>query len=120
MSRHPVTPMDEADLRPSSREQTGRPIGLVDFVQLTAGNGAAALARCPQDADVAPVVLIDVLDEETLPRPAGWSGRTADRACSGRLRPGLQYALVAYWRSRGCCRRRRRRRSQRRPGASRQ
>ena len=101
MSRHPVTPMHEADLRRHLAGQTGRPTALVDFTQLKAGNGAAALARCLQDADVAPVVLIDVLDEETL-REAGrlvWEQRGP--GVFGAASSGLQYALVAHWRSQG-------------------
>jgi uncharacterized protein YgbK (DUF1537 family) len=44
MSRHPVTPMAEADLRLHLARQTDEPVGLVDLVALKQGRGAAALA----------------------------------------------------------------------------
>ncbi len=49
MSRHPVTPMDEADLRRHLAAQTTRRIELVDLVQLRAGDRRGArrgLVRC--------------------------------------------------------------------------
>ena len=45
MSRHPVTPMDEADLGRHLARQTGEPIGLIDFVAMKRGQGDARLAR---------------------------------------------------------------------------
>ena len=101
MSRHPVTPMHEADLRRHLAAQTPRPTRLVDFTQLKAGHGAQALARCLADGDTPPVVLIDVLDEETL-REAGrlvWEQR-GDGVFSASS-SGLQYALAAHWRAQG-------------------
>ena len=43
MSRHPVTPMDEADLGRHLARQTSKPIGLVDFVAMKRGLGGAQL-----------------------------------------------------------------------------
>lgn len=101
MARHPVTPMDEADLRRHLARQSTRRTELVDMLQLRDG-GAAAHARLDQlrGADQ-PVVLIDVLDDDTL-REAGrlvWEGRGAGVFCAASS--GLQYALTAYWRARG-------------------
>jgi len=45
MSRHPVTPMDEADLALHLARQTNRKIGLVDFVAIKRGGGCAIIAR---------------------------------------------------------------------------
>ncbi|MDF3883141.1 3-oxo-isoapionate kinase OiaK [Cupriavidus basilensis] len=99
MSRHPVTPMAEADLRVHLHQQTARPITLVDMVQLQAGTGPERVAAYA--GDDAPVVLIDVLDEATLVAAGQlvWEGKgngvfTASSS-------GLQYALTAYWRERG-------------------
>src|SRR5215467_2494748 len=64
MSRHPVTPMHEADLRQHLRAQTARRIELLDMVQLRAGDGEKRVTHLA-GKDV-PVVLIDVLDEATL------------------------------------------------------
>ena len=51
MSRHPVTPMDEADLGRHLARQTGKPIGLMDFVAMKRGHGEARLdQRSPKAA----------------------------------------------------------------------
>lgn len=64
MSRHPVTPMDESDLRRHLAAQTSRRIELIDMLQLRQGAAAGRLdALIGKDV---PVVLIDVMDEETL------------------------------------------------------
>jgi len=43
MSRHPVTPMHESDLRVHLGHQTARRIGLVNLAQMTQGQGDTAL-----------------------------------------------------------------------------
>jgi uncharacterized protein YgbK (DUF1537 family) len=99
MSRHPVTPMAEADLRVHLRQQTTRPITLVDMVQLHGGMGSERIDA--HDDDDAPVVLIDVLDDATL-LAAGqlvWEGKGSGVFTASSS--GLQYALTAYWRQRG-------------------
>ncbi|WP_326533920.1 3-oxo-isoapionate kinase OiaK [Pseudorhodoferax sp.] len=101
MARHPVTPMAEADLRRHLCGQTVRARALVDFTQLKAGRGAQALEQCLQAADEAPIVLVDVLDEDTL-REAGrlvWEQRGAGVFTASSS--GLQYALAAWWRAQG-------------------
>lgn len=102
MSRHPVTPMGEADLRLHLAQQTARRIGLVDLPALKTGQGAQRLADLLQhDTSDVPVVALDVLDDDTL-RAAGelvWTQRGAGVFSAGSS--GLQDALAAYWRSRG-------------------
>lgn len=106
MARHPVTPMDEADLTRHLARQTSRRIGLVDLPALKAGRAAERLASLllrAQDgaADDVPVVALDVLDDDTL-RAAGelvWTQRGA--GVFSAASSGLQDALSAYWRSRG-------------------
>lgn len=99
MSRHPVTPMDEADLGRHLAKQTAARIGLVDFVAMKRGEADTALAR--ERAAGAQVVSIDVLDDETLAE----AGRLAWERRGDRLfaigSQGLQQALVAYWRTAG-------------------
>jgi len=99
MSRHPVTPMHEADLRLHLRGQTERRIELIDFVQL---RSSAATTRAAQlVGDDVPVVFVDVVDDETL-LEAGrliWEGR--DKGIFSASSSGLSYALAAYWRSLG-------------------
>lgn len=99
MARHPVTPMDEADLRLHLARQTGRRLELVDLVALKTGTADQRLAGF-LGADV-PAVLIDVLDDETL-REAGrlvWENRGEGLFTASSS--GLEYALVAHWRALG-------------------
>lgn len=99
MSRHPVTPMDEADLPRHLAKQTERPIELIDFVQLRQGTALQRLQTMQNDS--IPVVMIDVLDDETL-LEAGklvWEQRHAGLFSASSS--GLQYALTAYWRDIG-------------------
>ena len=99
MSRHPVTPMAESDLRRHLAAQTPRRTELIDLVQLRA-SGASDRVASLAGADV-PVVLLDVLDEETL-TAAGelvWTQRGAGLFTASSS--GLQYALAAHWRRQG-------------------
>lgn len=99
MSRHPVTPMDEADLRLHLAKQTGKRVGLVDFVAMKRGEADTALAR--ELAAGAEIVSLDVLDEETLAE----AGRLVWEHGGDQLfaigSQGLQQALVAHWRATG-------------------
>ncbi|WP_395018867.1 four-carbon acid sugar kinase family protein [Dongia sp.] len=99
MARHPVTPMDEADLRLHLGKQTARKIGLVDILAVNAGTGLASFEA--ELAAGAEIVLIDVLDAE--------SSREAGRVIAASAEPvqflagssGVEYALCAYWESIG-------------------
>lgn len=99
MSRHPVTPMGEADLRLHLRAQTRRPIELIDMLQLRQGEGEQRVRQL--QGDQVPVVMIDVLDDETL-LAAGrlvWEQRGPGLFTASSS--GLQYALAAHWRAQG-------------------
>jgi len=101
MSRHPVTPMGESDLRRHLAAQTPRRSALVDFHRLKQGEGAAAVRTIHEAGADVPVVLIDVLDDETL-REAGrlvWEGRGDGLFTASSS--GLQYALAAHWHATG-------------------
>lgn len=100
MSRHPVTPMGESDLRRHLAAQTPRRIELIDMLQLRDGSAARRATELAASGDV-PIVFIDVLDEETL-AAAGqlvWEQRGAGLFSASSS--GLQYALAAHWRSLG-------------------
>jgi 3-oxoisoapionate kinase len=99
MSRHPVTPMAEADLRRHLGAQTRRRIELVDMLQLRAGT-AAARVRELAGPDV-PVMAIDVLDEETLAAAGRLVWQQRGDGLFSASSSGLQYALAAHWRSEG-------------------
>lgn len=92
MSRHPVTPMDEADILMHLGRQTGLSSALIDTV---------AISGDPKPQDVA-IFLLDVIDATTQ--------AAAGRLLWDRLRPasrfvcgssGVEYALIPAWRDAG-------------------
>jgi 3-oxoisoapionate kinase len=60
MSRHPATPMHEADLRKHLAQQTRASIGLVELPALLAGNGSTALRKALDEDHK--IIMIDVAD----------------------------------------------------------
>jgi uncharacterized protein YgbK (DUF1537 family) len=99
MSRHPVTPMGESDLRRHLGAQTTRRIELIDMLQLRAGNAAQRADALAGD-DV-PAVLIDVLDDETLAAAGRLVWQRRGDGLFSASSSGLQYALAAHWRELG-------------------
>jgi uncharacterized protein YgbK (DUF1537 family) len=100
MSRHPVTPMDEADLRRHLARQTSLRIGLVNLLEMHAGQAAQRLKEEAEGG--AQAALLDVFDDASL-REAGraiWpAGALPARFVAGSS--GVEYALIACWRARG-------------------
>lgn len=75
MSRHPVTPADESDLRLHLARQTAVPCDLVDLLQLRHPTDAPPL---PDPADGAPrALLIDALEDGDLPAAGDLLARIA-------------------------------------------
>lgn len=99
MSRHPVTPMTEADVRRHLGAQTARQFGLVSILDLQANRGAQALQT--QRTAGAEIVAIDVLDDASLAAAGRLVWEQAGDRCFSASSSGLQYALVAYWRQAG-------------------
>jgi len=99
MMRHPVTPMDEADLVKHLAKQTTDQVSLVDCVALKAGQGQERYRELSERGAI--IILIDGLDDETLVRAGEliWKRRGDDSFVAGSQ--GLNYALIAYWRSQG-------------------
>ncbi|MCP4383016.1 MAG: four-carbon acid sugar kinase family protein [Hyphomicrobiales bacterium] len=99
MSRHPVTPMDEADVRLHLARQTDLAVGLVDLVALNGDGGLAALKAAQGEG--ARIVALDAVDDATL-TSAGrliWTNRGERLFVLGSQ--GVEYALVAHWRDVG-------------------
>ena len=96
MSRHPVTPMHEADLRLHLAEQTGTKIGLIDIPTLKSGIASEALDSLLAAGNDA--ILFDTIDDDTL---ASVGSLVWDRAhrqplfCVGSS--GLTAALAGTW-----------------------
>jgi uncharacterized protein YgbK (DUF1537 family) len=99
MSRHPVTPMHEADLARHLAKQTGRKTGLVDFVGMKRGEAAERLAR--EIASGAQIVSLDVLDQETLIEAGRLVWEHGGSPVYGIGSQGFEAALVAWWRHAG-------------------
>jgi 3-oxoisoapionate kinase len=97
MSRHPVTPMDEADLSRHLGKQTAKRIGLVDFVAMKRGEADERLSR--ERAAGAEIVSLDVMDHETLVAAGRLVWERGGERLFGIGSQGFEAALVAYWRS---------------------
>lgn len=99
MSRHPVTPMNEADLGRHLARQTDMPVGVVDLAAMKAGRADEAVAE--SRAAGAAIIALDAVDEETLAE----AGRLIWRGGAGQVfavgSQGVEYALVAHWRAEG-------------------
>jgi uncharacterized protein YgbK (DUF1537 family) len=93
MSRHPITPMHEADLRLHLRAQTQIPVNLIDILALWGGQ-----AEPPSGP-----VLFDTLDEASLAEAGRliWSRRCTEGSLFAVGSSGLEYALTAWWRKSG-------------------
>jgi uncharacterized protein YgbK (DUF1537 family) len=101
MSRHPVTPMNEADLRAHLAKQTALSAGLMDVLALD-GDEADVRERYRRLGEGNDLMLFDVLDEARLTRAGGliWEGALE----GGRFvvgSSGVEYGLTAYWRRQG-------------------
>lgn len=99
MARHPVTPMDEADLGRHLARQTDLPIGLVDFVAMKRGAGDAALDAAL--AEGAAIVSIDVMDAQTQEEAGRLLWQRGGQPCFAIGSQGVEAALVAHWRAAG-------------------
>ncbi len=99
MSRHPVTPMDEGDLRLHLAKQTARRIDLIDMAQMAAGTAQQRLNSLRSEER--PVVMVDVADAATQVEAGRLVWENRGQGLFSASSSGLQYALTAYWRSLG-------------------
>ena len=94
MSKHPVTPMNEADLRIHLGKQTNRKIGLIDNVQQKAKK-----KEWLDHITDAEVVLLDTTNENELMKIGEWLNGQQKR--TGQLfsvgGSGIEMALGNYW-----------------------
>ncbi len=103
MSRHPVTPMTESDVALHLSLQTKIPTATLDMVALaTPAKGDAALSRALKAGKI--LITLDCSDDAGL-IAAGrliWEHRLPRILVVGSQ--GVEYALMAYWRSIGALR----------------
>lgn len=102
MSRHPTTPMHEADLRVHLSHQTRASIGLMSLPEL-AGDEAGVDARHTRKLDAKPdLLLYDCADDASMRTVGRLIWREAQRAQQFAIgSSGVEYALAAHWRTSG-------------------
>jgi 3-oxoisoapionate kinase len=95
MSRHPVTPADESDLRVHIAKQTNKQIGLIDIIEL---KKPVEEIRCDTE-----VVLIDALNEHHLLKAAEWIERQSagEEVLFSVGGSSVEMALGKYWNEKG-------------------
>jgi len=95
MSKHPVTPMHEADLRLHLSKQTNQEIGLIDVLQLQQPFNEWKADK--------PVILVDALNEEHLLKIGEWleSLYKPGSAVFSIGGSSVEVALGSYWNKQG-------------------
>ena len=98
MSRHPVTPMHEADLTLHLRQQTDLPARSFNILDLASED---ADQRYQRQASETGIVVLDTLDQRSLTKAGSllWEGRAERPFVAGSS--GVEYALTEWWRSIG-------------------
>ena len=96
MARHPVTPMNEADLREHLSQQTKKEIELINMLQLKSGVSHSLVQKLQSDFNPS-VVLIDILDDETLANAGELVWENRGQGIFTASSSGLEYALTTYW-----------------------
>ncbi|MBP1962841.1 four-carbon acid sugar kinase family protein [Paenibacillus aceris] len=102
MIQHPVTPMNEADLRVHLAEQTSCSIALLNVLDLEL-KGSMLKDRLNERLHAAPdILLFDVLTEEHLAKIGGLLAEENDKSPFFVVgSSGVEYALVSYLRQHG-------------------
>ncbi|MBN8952872.1 MULTISPECIES: four-carbon acid sugar kinase family protein [unclassified Rhizobium] len=100
MSRHPVTPMDEADLAVHLSKQTALPISLADIVTIRTADADQRIDALAQEDDG--ILLLDVDSPETQAAVGRQLWRlVSDHNAFVAGSSGVEYALINAWRSEG-------------------
>ena len=97
MARHPVTPMDEAEVTAHLARQTNRGLGLID-VEALEGDAAGTLAE--RMADGAEVIALDAMTAGHMETNGAliWQGLGQVLAVGSQ---GVEYALIEHWQASG-------------------
>lgn len=105
MSKHPITPMDEADLRIHLEKQTSLPIDLIDVRHLVNSDEKIRTYFEQLANDGAKIVILDTLDNTHLLKIGRliWDfGQENPAFVVGSS--GVEFALSAYWEASGVTR----------------
>jgi uncharacterized protein YgbK (DUF1537 family) len=100
MSRHPTTPMDEADLLIHLSRQTALSSGLVDIATLQSASRSAAFDRLTGNSTAIVLVDVDSLETQGLAGTELWRVRKPGGSFVVGS-SGVEYALLAEWASNG-------------------
>ena len=100
MASHPVTPMNESDLRIHLSRQTEKKIEVMDLLSLQRDDASRQFVQLLEQNPE--VVIFDTLDEASLLQAGRllWSHRPGDPSFAVGS-SGVEYALTAYWQSTG-------------------
>ena len=101
MSKHPITPMDEGDLRVHFARMSKKTVGLIDLVHLEESRQALSerFDRCAKDNDI---VLFDTVnDKHLLEIGELLHEKSGTRKIFGIGSSGFEYAMARYWRASG-------------------
>ncbi len=102
MSRHPVTPMDEGDLRIHLAKQTSKKVKLIDLIHLRESEEALSKRFDRYLAEGSDIILFDTLDDDHLMRIGALLHK---KSAAGNIfalgSSGFEYAMARYWRSEG-------------------
>ncbi len=98
MSRHPVTPMTEADLARHLSHQTGMPVAKLSIDRLGTEAGDRIVEAAIEEGRILLVDTADPVSQAEAGRVV-WEHR--DAGIFAASSSGLQYALVAHWRAEG-------------------
>ena len=99
MSRHPVTPMKEADLLIHLHRQTDLGSGLIDLAALQADGLSQTVDQALQDKEI---VLFDVESHQTQTRVGEQIWRICEQGHGFVVgSSGVEYALLAEWAGKG-------------------
>ncbi|HTH29755.1 MAG TPA: four-carbon acid sugar kinase family protein, partial [Lacibacter sp.] len=97
MSKHPVTPADESDLRLHIGKQTEKKIGLIDIMQLDQPIEEWTSVLTDEE-----VVLLDTMYEEQLTKIGEWmNGLEDEKTLFSVGGSGVEAALGNYWNEKG-------------------
>lgn len=98
MSKHPITPMNESDLRLHLGKQTPRLIGLLDVLHLAQSHEQIAAHYAALVEEGCQIILLDTLDQSHVAAIGRliWS-QCGDKPVFSASSSGLEYALTACW-----------------------
>jgi 3-oxoisoapionate kinase len=98
MSKHPMTPMDESDLRLHLGKQTSRKIGLIDTLHLAQSHSEIEARFRSLMREGCEIILMDTLDQTHVLKIGAlvWALR-GEQPVFIVASSGIEYALTAYW-----------------------